>query len=82
MPLCQPCIQFLFFYTSFLLGLNECFSNFQRIYNKKKNLKKNKVNRKKKMCVSFEIMPPHPPTPTKKNQAPIYFQMQPVDPDP
>ena len=38
LPLCQPCIQFCF-YTSFLIGLNKCFSNFQRIYNIK-NLKK------------------------------------------
>ena len=44
------------FCTSFMLGLNYCFSYFQRIYNVK-NLKKIKVDMEKNICVSFAIMP-------------------------
>ena len=75
--LCQPCIQFCF-YTSFLLGLTKCFSNFTENL-QYEELEENLGRDEKNMFISFAIM-------SKKNSnklMPLYIvQMQPMVPDP
>ena len=73
LPLCQPCLQFCF-YTSFLLGLNKCFSNFHRIYNMK-NLKKISVEMEKICLLALQSC-------QKKKLMLYIFQIQPVVCDP
>ena len=75
LPLCQPCIQFCF-YTSFLLGLNKCCSNFHRIYNME-NLKRGGRDGKKIHLLALQLC-------KKKNKFMLLYtvQIQPVVPDP